>query len=58
MTKLESFDEWSRKTLAEFPDQNERETFDKAQTEQELELAVKKVLQEKYKKHIKNNFFN
>lgn len=52
MTKLESFEDWAQKTLVEFPDQNERKAFDKAKTERELELAVKKVLQERYKEHI------
>lgn len=54
MTNLESFEEWEQETLDSFPDKNEREALDKAKTETELELAVKKVLRERYQEHIKN----
>ena len=42
MTSLESFEKWARETLDSFPDENEQKAFDKARTEIELELAVKK----------------
>lgn len=52
MTKLESFEDWAQKTLAECSGINEQETFNKAKTELELELAVKKVLRERYEERI------
>lgn len=52
MTSLESFEKWAQETLDSFPNENEQKAFDKARTEIELELAVKKVLQERYQEHL------
>ena len=55
MTKLESFEDWAQKTLAECSGINEQETFNKAKTELELELAVKKVTGKIRRAHNKIN---